>query len=402
MVNRSKEALKAVVAARVSLMMRAPFYGTLALALKLVESPSAEFCETMAVDGINMWHWPEFVLSLTQPHLTGVVAHEVSHCSYKHMTRMGHRDPLMWNIAGDYRINFDLKEAHPPFELPGVPLAWSVDDDKPGVKGHLYDVRFKGMTTEAIYEVIKRDCDAAGGGVPDDITEASMTGRVMQAPAGSSADREQLERKWNKMARIALNAQRARGPLPGYLVAFAAELDKPELNWLSILQTFVDQFSRRDRSWARPNRRLISKGWIMPGDYSDGVSHLVAFIDTSGSMSDKLVAKILSEAAGAMDTGTIDKLTIAYADADVGTVEEFTAGDIVTPAKRIPRGGTSFDASFKWLARHAPNASGVVYLTDMCTCSWGKAPDCPVLWITQLGTQYEKPPFGTVIEAALQ
>ncbi len=116
-----KKAKHAVTRARTVLLVSQPFYGTLALQLELVEVTDKSFVNTMAVDGRHLFYNPEFVLSLTEDELVGVNAHEVAHCAFQHMTRRGHRDPRLWNVAGDYAINADLLDAG--FVLPKLAKA---------------------------------------------------------------------------------------------------------------------------------------------------------------------------------------------------------------------------------------------------------------------------------------
>lgn len=95
----NRQAEHAIIKARVALVMGQPFYGTLAQQLEIVEITDPADVPTMATDGERMFYHPSFVLGLSEPELIGVVAHEVSHCAYEHMTRRGTRDPQVWNWA---------------------------------------------------------------------------------------------------------------------------------------------------------------------------------------------------------------------------------------------------------------------------------------------------------------
>src|SRR5882672_11224919 len=116
----NEKAYHKVTKARTGLVMTEPFFGCLILHLNLVELPDPKSWPagnaTMAVDGHNMYYYPEFVLSLPERQLKGVCIHEVFHCCYQHMTRRGERDPVIWNYAGDYVINDDVLTAN--YELP--------------------------------------------------------------------------------------------------------------------------------------------------------------------------------------------------------------------------------------------------------------------------------------------
>ena len=111
-----------VALARTRMIVGNPFWGTLALNLEVIEVDEKHpQIQTMATDGVRMYFNPKFVAQLDEEELKGVVAHETEHCALKHMTRRGHRDHYRYNIAADFRINYDLIEAG--FKLPGKPCS---------------------------------------------------------------------------------------------------------------------------------------------------------------------------------------------------------------------------------------------------------------------------------------
>ena len=70
--------------ARAKLLMEQPFFGTLALRLKVIET---EDIDTAATDGTRLMYNAKFVEKLTPHELVGLIAHEVLHCVFNHMTR---------------------------------------------------------------------------------------------------------------------------------------------------------------------------------------------------------------------------------------------------------------------------------------------------------------------------
>ena len=103
----------------------------------------------------------------------------------------------------------------------------------------------------------------------------------------------------------------------------------------------------------------------------------------------------------ALDEGVADHLTVIYADDGVQHVDEFDQGDLVQ-VTATSGGGTDFTKSFEWIRENAPDASCVIYLTDMCTSGWGEDPGVPVLWAAFLpDSLYEQisktAPFGETI-----
>jgi len=117
-----EEAFELLTIARVSLLIKEPFFGVLAMNLDLVEvdSKTAEKMTTAAVDGRRIWYNPAFIKTLTPDELKFLVAHEVLHCVYSHLGRRFDRDPKIYNMAADFVINAILKEAG--FSLPKICL----------------------------------------------------------------------------------------------------------------------------------------------------------------------------------------------------------------------------------------------------------------------------------------
>ena len=403
----NKAALKRMLRARTQLIVREPFFGHLAIMLKLIETPGFG---TMGVDGHAIYYDPEFVMGLTEEQVVGVIAHEVMHCVYSHFSRRGHRDPQKYNIAGDFRINWDIKKV--PFELPWKPV--TLKEIMAGAKGHMYDPQFANMSTEEIYEKIPDPPKQPGGGGKV-VIDVGGCGAVMDAGSGpgdpddkqgegqqgDKPSAAQVAHEWQANVRMAVSVARANnaGQTPGYLERIVTQLKKPKVSWRDLLHQFIDHSMTTDYDFRRPNRRYIHQGLILPGQSADALHELVMFADVSGSIGDEMIRAMVSECAGALDQGACDKLWIVYADDGVRHVDEFERGDVVT-AKSPGHGGTDFRDSFKWLAKNAPEAACVVYLTDMETCSFGEEPPCPVFWgcyNSEDRLDRISPPFGTKV-----
>jgi predicted metal-dependent peptidase len=83
-------AARRVTAARTALILDEPFFGQLALKLRLVEDPT---CPTAWTDGVRLGYNPSFVASLSQAELLAVVVHEVLHVTNGHPWRREGRPP---------------------------------------------------------------------------------------------------------------------------------------------------------------------------------------------------------------------------------------------------------------------------------------------------------------------
>lgn len=420
------EALKRVEKARAQLVMSQPFFGALALAMPLVERPDVE---TMAVDGRNMFYAPAFVLELGERELVGVVAHEVMHCAYMHHTRRRGRDLKLWNVATDYAINRDLRAAG--FILPA---------------GALFNSKFDGLGAEAIYSALaggqqppqsggqpqqagsgQQGGQSGGNGQPQpggqkpgagepggnggkqgpqpgqggqpgaggqqtgngshpgDIAgndPGGCGGVIDAAPDHDAASLAEIEVQWQARVRQAVAVAKAHaGKVPGELAELVESLNRPRVSWREVLRRFIDDSASRDYSWTRPNRRHIGRGVILPGFVPDRPTHIVIAVDTSGSVSAAELAAFRDEIQAILDDGAADAVTVVQADTRVHGAERYESGEPVTMTAR-GRGGTSFVQPFQWIAENVPDASAVVYATDMdCGGAWGEQPGAPVLWL---------------------
>jgi predicted metal-dependent peptidase len=380
-----------IVRARTNLLVSNGFFGFLTMMLKLVEAKEVggQAIPTMAVDGVHLYYNPDFVHKLDERECEGVAAHEVMHCALKHFTRRGNRDPMIWNIAGDHVINNDLMEAG--FKLP---------------KPNCCDPKYKGMTTEEVYDDLMKDAVkikiSMGEG---NSADPGGCGGVLDAP-GDANQKEETANNWEVQVRTAVQvaAGQNAGQIPGTLRALIQDLNRPKVSWRDLTRRFIDQSMLKDFSWSRLHRRSVASGVLMPGLISDRLNKLVFFVDVSGSISYELAKEMVSEVAGALDQGTADCVVVAYADTAVLHADEYYQGDIVT-CGHYRGGGTDFADSFRWLAANHPDASCVIYLTDLQVYNFGEDPGCPTMWAvyspySQFDALAGRVPFGTAIHVS--
>lgn len=396
------KAQNAIERARTVLIIEQPFFGCLAMQLALEERASKEWwgdnTPTMAVDGCSMFYYPDFVLSLSDKELQGVVGHEVMHCAYQHITRRGVRNPIVWNWAGDYVINADLLKAN--FTLP---------------KGRLHDPKYDGMSTEEVYERIRQEIQQhqskGKGQKGNGDRDKGGCGAVLDAGSGDGKHKpdgtgpamaDAIGRDWETNVRMAVAVARAHnaGNVPGYLERLVGHLKDPKVSWRDLTRQFIDGNMHKDYSWSRPNRRFASSNLIFPGFVPDALHHLVCFMDVSGSISDELMQAMGSEVGGALDAGIADKLTLVYIDTEIKKVDEYVTGDLVEIGCS-GGGGTDFRPAFEWLNKNVPDASCCIFLTDMMPNTW-ELPETtvPVLWgayCPESMLQQMQVPFGSVV-----
>ena len=85
-----------LIRSRIQLLMKFPFFGTLALNFKLIENNQIQ---TAATDGKDFYYNKDFVGGLSDGEIAFLIAHEVMHCALGHLWRRGSRNHEKFNIA---------------------------------------------------------------------------------------------------------------------------------------------------------------------------------------------------------------------------------------------------------------------------------------------------------------
>lgn len=403
---------KRIAKARAQLLMREPFFGCIAVHLEPVESSGVA---TFGTDGDRLYYNPDYVAKLDNEELQGVIAHEVMHVALNHHTRRGFRDPTQWNRAGDFAINPELLARG--FKLPGEPEL---------------NPEFEGLATETIYAWLEAENDPSRPDSPPDQSSGAGPGSSQggscqpgstpgssdpgtappdrgcgevrdAAPAHDKAALKAAEAKTQSTVRQARMMARRQegGSLSDDLERLIEEMVAPQIDWREILRSFIDDRRQTDFSWLRPNRRLVPQGIYIPGEVPDGVSHVVLAVDTSGSIDQEILTAFASEIRSAFEDGSIETLTVVYADTEVKAHATFQAGDDIT-IEPVGGGGTGFSDTFRWVEDEAPDAVAVIYFTDLICSDFGEDPACPTLWAVwgderRFDTLAAKAPFGEAV-----
>lgn len=425
--NRATETAAARIArARSVLIMDQPFFGVLASGLRVER---ADECETMATDGRHLFYADSFVAGLSDAELRGVVAHEVMHCALGHFARRDNRDMRQWNVACDLAINPELIKSG--FVLPA---------------GALNESRFHGMAAEDIFAALRHESkspqpqsgagkpgtgnagDKSGAGGQDAQSDANAPGKpgsgstgtgpasnrdpgkcggiIDAAPGHDPAAAADIAADWKAKVRQAIAVAKAQnaGTVPGGLERVNTETGQARVDWRAVLRRFIDESSTRDYSFMRPNRRAIGRGLILPGHVATALRHLVVAVDVSGSIDPVALAAFEAEINAALAEDAADRVTVVYCDTRVRKAETFDAGEVVT-FRTMGGGGTAFAPAFAWIEENAPDASAIVYFTDLLCSAWGEEPAAPVLWAAwgnpaTIERQSAKAPFGEVLSVA--
>ena len=439
--------------ARIALVLDNPFFGSLALRLKLEENKSIK---TGRTNGKVIQYNPSWIDPMTTNQVKGFLAHEVMHLACKHHLRMKTRNDKLWNIATDCVIDLILRDNK--FELPDY--------------SHINEC-FKDMAAEAVYSVIfhendqkkqekqkKRtaaagaDCNG-GSSNPDDKDqdqvqdqdsddqdqtqdqdqnqdpddqdpdnqdpddqdpddqdqdedddENSHTGNGDVFPPEnedgselSKADEIAEENRWNIAVSQAAEHAKAVGKLPNNLESFAEALKEKKLDWKQVLREFVEAVCNDDYTWLRPNRLYLQSGFYLPSLFSETLGKIIVCLDTSGSITQHDLDHYATELTSILEDFNVE-IDVYQVDTEIkGAVEVFTQDDLPIKLKLRGGGGTDFRPVFNQIEKEGEDPKALIYFTDLECNDYPKSiPDYPVLWIDT--KRYPRfyyngpPPFG--------
>jgi predicted metal-dependent peptidase len=410
---------------RTSLVLDQPFFGALALRLKVVEDPS---CKTFWTDSVSIGYNPAYLAGLNDLETRGVLAHEVLHVANGHCWRQGDRDPDLWNDACDHAINPIIVDA-------GMLLP----------KGALMDVRFRGKSAEEIYGILvhekrqkqkqqqqgkgqqdggkpggqsdQQPGDPTGGSSPPQSANGANTPSAGSDPAASANanadpapscgeirqyvadDRAKQEAEWKVAVHQAAKAAQMRGGMPGGLQGMIAQAIEPAVDWRPILHRFAQDLSTTDYSFAIPNRRYLHMRLYLPSLHEPAVGDAVFVRDSSGSVWDETQAQFAAEILAVNDAVRPRRLIVMDCDTRVTQIQTFERGEAVDLQPVLGGGGTSFLDPFRRLADDGIHPAFLVYLTDMDGRFPDEEPSYPVLWASTTPLRRARQaPFGEVVE----
>ena len=365
----SKEAiLEQLTRARISLLLQQPFWGTLATRLILKDATDDDWCPTAATDGRYFYYNRNFIGKLTKPETIFLVAHEVEHCVYDHMSRRGSRLPKMWNAAADYVINWELHE-HNIGKLP--------DPKTSGVQA-CFDPKYKGMFAEEVYELLMKDPNAKFPEFDIHLEPGDGKGEPM-----SDEDRRILQDEIRAAVMQAAKAAGA-GNTPAGVKRMLKDLTDPQMDWREILNMKLQSMIKSDFTWSRCSRKAQSSGIYLPAMKEDTRVSAAVAIDCSGSMGDDMLRDLLSEVKGIMQQFTDFDLMVWCFDTRVYNFAKFTPDTIdeIDTYDIKGGGGTDFVCNWTYMKEEGIEPERFIMMTDGYPCgSWGDENYCDTLFL---------------------
>lgn len=384
---------KRIAKCRASLMLDHPWFGSLAMKVHMVPTDAEGKYEgqdipAMATNAQVMVYNPKFVMESGEHELIGTIGHEVIHCALLHPFRRGARDAEKWNVACDYAVNQLCADSG--LKLP----AWAIQPNP----------AYKGMSADQIYGMMQepQEKEKQGGKLGKSQDSPKGDAGKGDTPGESPSDGQMTESDWQIASKQAEMVAKKAGRMPGGMERGLAATRESKADWRALLQRFITSTVAHDYSWMRPNRRFIWQDIYLPGILKENMGKFVVAIDTSGSVTPKMLEQFAGEIQEIMQSCKPEEITVLYCDTKINRVDRFTPDGGEVKLTMCGGGGTAFSPVFKWVADaggEAPKA--LIYLTDLDTYDTPSEPEYPVLWVTPDWVT-QNPKWGEVVRIGVE
>ncbi len=403
-----KEYIKRLLLSRMRILCNHGFFGLL---LMHVTYSVSEEVETACTDGRGITFGTKFLDELSDNELDFVMMHEIMHIVLQHCIRRNDRDAETFNIACDIVVNSNILLEN-NMDLNSITLkkyGESMHLTPSGKEGHYH-------TAEEVYEMLpksgkKKTCDGNSGcavGRAKQIQANGGSGKAIwddHSRWGMCEEDDTLRDVWVKRFEDAAESisvrdpSNSRGLLPMFAKRRLEELHKAQTDWRTILNDFIQE-EVADYSFCPPDRRFDGSPFFLP-DFNgtdEKVEDILFMIDTSGSMSDKMITAAYFEVKGAIDQFD-GKLRgwLGFFDAAIIEPIEFSNEEEFRVIRPAGGGGTDFQIIFEYVAtRMTKQPASIIILTDgFCPFPQEKLSlGIPVLWL--INNEDVDPPWGKV------
>ena len=410
-----REVREELITARVGLLIKASFFGNMATRLTLVNADS--WCSTAATDGRNFYYNSRFIKLLRVREIEFLFGHEVLHCVYDHFGRRGDRDPQLWNIADDYRVNGDLVKYKIGEKITSVPCLFDTKFDdmySEEIYDHLYKnakkINISDLTGKLLDEHIdgedsdgdarakgdgNTDADGDADGEDSDGDGKGSNGR----PKLSTEDRAQIRDEIKEAILAAAAACDNAGNLPAGVKRIIQDMTESKMDWRDLLRMQLESTIKTDFTWMRASRRGWHMDAIMPGMKPGEQIDICVSIDMSGSISQEQARDFISEVVGITNQFEQYRLHIWTFDTAVYNPEIFSSDDgkSVADYEINGGGGTSFECNWEFMKEQGIEPKKFIMFTDGYPyggwCSKGDEDYCDTIFVVH-GSKTIVAPFG--------
>ena len=191
------------------------------------------------------------------------------------------------------------------------------------------------------------------------------------------------------------------GTVPAGLLRWAEQVLTPKVNWRALLaaelrRAVAEVSGAVDYSYRRPSRRSAVAGQVVLPALRRPVPEVAVVCDTSGSMTEDLLAMVLAEVEGLLRAlGLARQVRVLACDTAVAPAQRVNSARQV---QLIGGGGTDMGAGIAAAAALRPRPAVTVVLTDGYTPWPAAAPKGMRIVVGLIGTQAtEAPPWARAV-----
>ena len=391
-----------IIVARVGLLLRHPFFGN--MATRLIVKNCDDWCPTAATDGRHLYYNTQFFNAMSNKEIEFVIAHEILHCVFDHITRREDRIPVLHNIACDYIVNNTLVR------------------DRIGEMVKLVqcyqDFKYDGWMSEAVYDDLFKQAEEKGqeyldalGDLLDEHVdwekEADGDSKDKKGKQGKKGDKgrptytkEELKKIRDEIKENMISSAQAAGAgnTPAEVQRIIKELTEPKMNWRELLRQQIQSTIRNDYTFSRPSRKGWHTGAVLPGmNFMDTIDVAIG-LDMSGSIGDHQAKDFLGEIKGIMEEYKDYNIKLWTFDTAVYNEADFSAdgGEDLLDYDIQGGGGTDFDVNWEYMKENNITPKKFIMFTDGYPFgSWGDADYCETVFIIHgHHDKNTKAPFG--------
>ncbi|HEY4461235.1 MAG TPA: VWA-like domain-containing protein [Streptosporangiaceae bacterium] len=353
--------LPGLAAARLWAAARFPYLASGIFGVQVIATPDSG---TVAVDEEWRLHADPAVAAAWSPaQLGSVLVHHVCHLLRSHADRaralgIGPEDGPGWTRAADAEINDDLIPAG--IDLPGTPI---LPEHLGAERGGLAEQYFRaGPEGGPRWDV---DCGSGADG-------RARPGQ--DGPPGLPRWQADLLRRM--VAQETMRHAKEAGTVPAGLARWAEAILAPTVNWRTLLaaelrRAVADTAGAADYSYRRPSRRAAVAGDVVLPALRRPVPEVAVVCDTSGSMTEDLLAMALAEVEGLLRSlGVARQVRVLACDTAAAPAQRVSSARQV---ELVGGGGTDMGTGIAAAAALRPRPAITVVLTDGYT-PWPERP----------------------------
>jgi predicted metal-dependent peptidase len=350
-----------VAAARLWGALRFPYLASALFASRVVSAPGLG---SIAVDrSWRLYMDPELVDRWSSEEIGSLLVHHAGHLLRDHAGRaqslgIDEKSEKDWVVAADAEINDDLVDGDVQF--PVDPIVPSALECEAGGFAEDYFRRIRGKN------VCPGECGSGAHAQPRR-WEINADGIPQISPATAHLLR----------CKVASEIRRCGGDLPGTVPQgwqrWADELLEPKVDWRHALAAevrtgFASVAGCVDYSYMRPSRRASVTGDVILPSLRRPLPTVAVVIDTSGSMSERLLGEVMAEVQGILRGIGLgrDRIHVLACDAEVHRIQRVTSARQV---ELFGGGGTNMGAGIESALGLRPRPSVIVVLSD-CYTPW--------------------------------